>query len=259
MSWQALNWAAEQNTGSPHSKLLLLLLANRADENGICWPSQISLADQAEQSRDTVQRHLKSMEGRFIARARTKRTKGRWPGYVYQLLMPHAPVADSGDLQERPARKRVARATIRRAKIDPLPRGSQLDTPPPQFVATPLLAARSEPLPAVSPDRSQRCHRAAESGVEPSIEPSSEPSSLEPSQATATATAGPRPRALLGYKPVRLDFIHNEIAQRLGPFGWSILQRLSPDQLAQIEGLQRKGQLTDLALHELRTEAALMR
>ena len=27
MSWQALSWAAEQQTGSPHAKLLLLLLA----------------------------------------------------------------------------------------------------------------------------------------------------------------------------------------------------------------------------------------
>src|SRR5262245_13736901 len=139
MSWQAINWAVEQNTGSSHSKLLLLLLANRADENGICWPSQISLAGQAQQSDDTVQLNLKSMEGRFIARSRTKRTKGRWPGYVYQLLMPHVPIANTVDLQEHPARKRAARKVIRRAKIDPLPRGHQLgkggvqlDTPPSQ-------------------------------------------------------------------------------------------------------------------------------
>jgi hypothetical protein len=264
MSWQALNWAAEQNTGSPHSKLLLLLLANRADENGICWPLQISLADQAEQSDDTVQRHLKSMEGRFIARARTKRTKGRWPGYVYQLLMPHIPIADSVDLQEQPARKRVAREAIRRAKSEPVPRvyqigegGAQLDTPPSQKETTPRPAVRSEPLPAVSPGRSQRCHRAAQSGVEPSIEPSGERSSHEPSRATAAVTPGPRPRALQGYRSARLDLIHNEIAERLGASGWSILQRLSPDQLAQIEGLQRRGQLTERALHELRTEAAL--
>ena len=77
MSIQALNWAISQKTGSPQSKLVLLLLANYADESGICWPSQISLVQQSEQSDDTVQRHLKAMEGRFIARARTRRTKGR--------------------------------------------------------------------------------------------------------------------------------------------------------------------------------------
>src|SRR5260370_19440575 len=89
MSWQAKAWAGEQKPGSPHSKLILLLLAIRADEDGICWPSQINLADQSEQSADTVQRHLERLdEGRFIRRARNRRTRGRWPGFVYQLLMP---------------------------------------------------------------------------------------------------------------------------------------------------------------------------
>src|SRR4029453_7964972 len=227
MSWQALNWAAEQNTGSPHSKLLLLLLANRADENGICWPSQISLADQAEQSHDTVQRHLKSMKGRFIARARTKRTKGRWPGYVYQPLMPHVPIANSVDLQAQPARKRIARETIRRANQRPRgyqigEGGAQLDTP--LLKRKPHRAQRPGPSrsPRCHQARSQRCDRAAESGVEPLIEPSGERSSLEPSRATAAVSPGPRPRALQGPRSARLDLIHNEIAERLGSLGWSI-------------------------------------
>lgn len=257
MSWQALNWAAEQKTGSPHAKLLLLLLANRADENGICWPSQLTLAEQAEQSEDTVQRHLKTMEGRFIARARTKRTSGRWPGYVYQLLMDNSALRTE-DLREQPARKRVAREAIRRAKIDPLPDPL---VAPQTASTTPHPAARTIPLPAVSPGRSQRSHRAAGCGVEPSVEPSGETSQPETSRATAAAPPCPRPRAVQGRGGARLDLIHNHIAQRLGSRGWSILQRLSdqPEQLAQIEDMERRGVLTEAVLEELRNEAMLHR
>ncbi|MDP1868449.1 MAG: hypothetical protein Q8L13_19195 [Bradyrhizobium sp.] len=57
----------------------------------------------------------------------------------------------------------------------------------------------------------------------------------------------------------RLDHVHSQIAQRLGPDGWSILQRLDANHLAQIEGMQRQGNLTDGVLQELRGEAALQR
>jgi hypothetical protein len=52
MSWQATAWAEKQVTGSPARKVLLLVLANYADEDGICWPSQETLAKGTEQSLD---------------------------------------------------------------------------------------------------------------------------------------------------------------------------------------------------------------
>lgn len=64
--------------------------------------------------------------------------------------------------------------------------------------------------------------------------------------------AGLRPAALQRRGAARKDLIQNEIAQRLGRAGWAILQDLRPEQLAQLEDMQRKGNLTDRALEELR-------
>ena len=61
MSWKATAWAIRQTTGSSGRKVLLLALANYADEHGVCWPSQETLARNTEQSVDTVQRQLKKL------------------------------------------------------------------------------------------------------------------------------------------------------------------------------------------------------
>jgi hypothetical protein len=252
MSWQATAWAVEQKTGSPHSKLLLLLLANRADEDGICWPSQINLAEQSEQSDDTVQRHLKSLEdNHFIRRARNRRAKGRWPGFVYQLLMPG--VVQDHEIPKRRSRRSAIKAASE-APTRPLPAARTESQ----------RAARNEPLSAASPSRSQRLHQAAQSGVESSSETSlqisatSEPIiSSEPSRVTIAISTVERPKALHGSKQVRKDIIQNQIAQRLGADGWGILMSMNPDQLAQLELLQRKGNLSDHDISNIRSEAKL--
>ncbi|WP_410001761.1 helix-turn-helix domain-containing protein [Tardiphaga sp. 709] len=70
MSWQATNWATQLRVRSPIDKLCLLMLRNRADQDGVCWPSQARLADEGEMSADTVQRSLKRLEADgFIRRS----------------------------------------------------------------------------------------------------------------------------------------------------------------------------------------------
>lgn len=245
----------EQVTGSPQAKLILLLLANRANEDGVCWPSQINLAEQSEQSADTVQRHLKRLEeGHLIRRVRSRRTRGRWPGFIYQLLMPG--VAVDHELLKRPAQKRARKATT----VDPPTGYPALAAAEP---AEPLLAAWTEPLPAASPGRSQRLHRAAGSGVESSIEPSVQISASDPiissnlkAPTTALSIVG-RPPALHGRKQAGEDLLQDRIARRLGPNGWIILQAMKPDQLAQIVLLERRGHLNDRDLDNIRGEARL--
>src|SRR3954468_13210512 len=84
MSWQATAWAEKQVTGSPARKVLLLVLANYADEDGICWPSQETLAKGTEQSLDTIQRQLKKLEQKeLITVAARPQGRGRWPGRTY--------------------------------------------------------------------------------------------------------------------------------------------------------------------------------
>ncbi len=241
MSWQATEWAVKQKTGSAHRKLLLLLLANRADEDGICWPSQINLGDQSEQSPDTVQRHLKALdEGGFIRRALNRPFGGQWPGFVYQLMMPGVAAVAGRELTTKPAEKRAARAV--------------LDASP-----GPLPAASTGPLPAVRPGRSQRCDQAAGSGIESSSEYSIETSQAEPSGGKATGQAVDRPRALQG-ESNRADRVHDRIARRLGPdpeAGHLMLLGMSPDQLARVVLLERRGRLDDQEILKIHAGANL--
>lgn len=71
MSFQAMAWAASQTTGAPARKALLMAIANYADEKGVCWPSRETLADDSEQSVDSVDRHLRELEASgFIKRSK---------------------------------------------------------------------------------------------------------------------------------------------------------------------------------------------
>ncbi|UFZ02931.1 helix-turn-helix domain-containing protein [Bradyrhizobium ontarionense] len=89
MSWQATAWAVEQIVGPPARKLLLLVLANYADEHGICWPSQDTLAANTGMSLDTVQRQTKKLQdGGFLTISRPPKRRGQWQTFVYQLHMP---------------------------------------------------------------------------------------------------------------------------------------------------------------------------
>ena len=74
MSFLCMAWASTQKTGSSTKKLLLLMLADRANESGLCYPSQQRLADDCEMSRSTVVRNIKELEiaGFLIIKHRTK-------------------------------------------------------------------------------------------------------------------------------------------------------------------------------------------
>src|SRR5882757_8084567 len=88
MSWQAIAWSIRQATGSARRKLLLLALANYADENGVCWPSQETLGRDTEQSLDTVQRQLAALEKlKLLTRERMPKRRGQWQGHRYKLAL----------------------------------------------------------------------------------------------------------------------------------------------------------------------------
>jgi len=84
MSVQAIAWALSQETGSPSAKLVLVALANYADQFGICWPSQALLARQSEQSVDSIQRRLQELVERGFLEKKTRRRQST----LYHLLMP---------------------------------------------------------------------------------------------------------------------------------------------------------------------------
>ena len=93
MSWQATRWAADTRAGSASGKIVLLLLANFAGQNGECWPSQQVLAEQAEMSVDSVQRRLVDLEKAGLIYRVTQRhaeRSGRWTSGLIVLLMDEA-------------------------------------------------------------------------------------------------------------------------------------------------------------------------
>lgn len=62
MSIKAISWAFDQQTGSPTTKLILIKLADNANDDGECWPSQKYISKHTELSRESVNRHIKKLE-----------------------------------------------------------------------------------------------------------------------------------------------------------------------------------------------------
>lgn len=88
MSVEAISWANKQKAGSFGAKLVLLALANYADEEGYCYPSQKTMADVTEMSRDSVARYIKSLEAiGLVERAARFDRSGRRTTDMVRLLI----------------------------------------------------------------------------------------------------------------------------------------------------------------------------
>lgn len=61
MSIAAMAWAKQVKTGSPTRKLVLLALADYADQWGYCWPTQKTLAKVCECTERTVRRAMEDL------------------------------------------------------------------------------------------------------------------------------------------------------------------------------------------------------
>lgn len=72
MSFEAMKWASAQEAGTSTNKLLLLLLANYADQDFTCFPSIKKLAVMAECGESTVRRSLKDLAKRDLIEIRTR-------------------------------------------------------------------------------------------------------------------------------------------------------------------------------------------
>jgi len=86
MSFQAMAWASKVNTDSSISKLLLLMIANYANEKGEAYPSQEHLAKLCQCSRRSVVRHINKLEkDKFISIRKEK--NGAYGFNLYTLNM----------------------------------------------------------------------------------------------------------------------------------------------------------------------------
>lgn len=88
MSVEAMSWAKEQKTGSPGAKLVLLILADYANEDGVSWPSKQSIVRITEQSQRTVTRQLRQLEELGILCTKPRqRGNGSSSSNIYELAL----------------------------------------------------------------------------------------------------------------------------------------------------------------------------
>ena len=62
MSFQAMAWAIKQKTPTTTSKLVLLVLANYADDSNSCYPSHDHISTICHCSRRSIVTHIKELE-----------------------------------------------------------------------------------------------------------------------------------------------------------------------------------------------------
>lgn len=86
MSVKALTWAFDQPIAG-NEKVVLLALADHANEHGVCWPSISLLMQRAHVGERTVQRAIQSLEDAgFITRERRQRENGGDTSNLYRLM-----------------------------------------------------------------------------------------------------------------------------------------------------------------------------
>mgnify|MGYP001558277718 CR=1 FL=1 len=91
MSIKAIVWAFRQKCGTPAEKLVLLALADQANDTGECWPGHEYLAEKCDLTRETICRLLRSLEKqKKISSQRRKDRSGRDVGksYILQFTPP---------------------------------------------------------------------------------------------------------------------------------------------------------------------------
>ncbi len=94
MSLRALTWAWEQELTNPSEKLVLLAIADHANDDGMCWPSMSHVAERCLLSTRQIQRiteHL--VDYGLVSRERRKRPDGTLGTYTYTLNIHRTPMS----------------------------------------------------------------------------------------------------------------------------------------------------------------------
>ena len=96
MSVRVSTWAWQQPVGG-HRKLVLLVVSDQANDGGVCWLSQTSLARKCGISERRLRDHLAELEeGGYISRAERRRDDGTRSSDLYALLLPDDFAGEAG-------------------------------------------------------------------------------------------------------------------------------------------------------------------
>ena len=100
MSTQCLNWAIRCRTGNGTKKLVLLLLADHADEQHTCYPKIETLAERSELSESAIEKAIAALRDAGLLRVlrRAKRSGGRRSNrYLLLVYGDQTPLPDVED------------------------------------------------------------------------------------------------------------------------------------------------------------------
>ena len=87
MSIRAIDWAFRQKTGSAASKLVLIKLADNANDEGRCYPSLAYIAEHCDMHRATVIRHIRSLAELGLVEVEHRSVEGSKIPNIYHLKM----------------------------------------------------------------------------------------------------------------------------------------------------------------------------
>ena len=87
MSVQAIGWALSQNAKPAAAKLLLIAIANYADERNQCWPSKARLARDCSSDKSTICRYLRQLETAGLVHVRERVMQGAHVTSMLTLLI----------------------------------------------------------------------------------------------------------------------------------------------------------------------------
>ncbi|ENV0652056.1 helix-turn-helix domain-containing protein [Salmonella enterica subsp. enterica serovar Braenderup] len=90
MSMNLMAKAMNIKVGNPLRKLVLIKLADNANDNGECWPSYQHVADQCEVSRSTVKSHIRAMEEMGLLKREFRRKGEINQSNVFYLTLDNA-------------------------------------------------------------------------------------------------------------------------------------------------------------------------
>ncbi|EFO2676773.1 helix-turn-helix domain-containing protein [Escherichia coli] len=90
MSMSIMAKAMNIKVGNPLRKLVLIKLADNANDNGECWPSYQHVADQCEVSRSTVKSHIRALEEMGLLKREFRRKGELNQSNVFYLTLDNA-------------------------------------------------------------------------------------------------------------------------------------------------------------------------
>ena len=96
MSMESMVKAMKTKVGNPLRKLVLIKLADNANDQGECWPSYQHIADQCEIDRSTVRRHIKALETQGLLRIENREGPKGNSSNLYHLRLGRVGLESTG-------------------------------------------------------------------------------------------------------------------------------------------------------------------